>query len=87
MVNYLAKFLPDLSTVTELLRRLLNKDDTPEKAFQEVEYLITGQPVMEVLTIKKNAAIQSDASEFWTSWSNNARMATYSIHKKSSKYN
>ena len=57
MVNYLAKFLPDLSTVTELLRRLLNKDDTPEKAFQEVEYLITGQPVMEVLTIKKNAAI------------------------------
>ena len=64
MVNYLAKFLPDLSTVTELLKRLLNKDDTPEKAFQEVEYLITRQPVIEVLTIKKNAAIQSDASEF-----------------------
>ena len=85
MVNYLAKFLPDLSTVTELLRRLLNKDDTPKKAFLEVEYLITGQPVMEILTIKKNAAIQSDASEFWTSWSNNARMATF--HKKSSKYN
>ena len=85
MVNYLAKFLPDLSTVTELLRRLLNKDDTPKKAFQEVEYLITGQPVMEILTVKKNAVIQSDASEFWTSWSNNARMATF--HKKSSKYN
>ena len=87
MVNYLAKFLPDLSTVTELLRRLLNEDDTPEKAFQEVEYLITGQQIMEVLTIKKNAAIQSDASAFWTSWSNNERMATYSIHMKSSKYN
>ena len=47
MITYLAKFLPNLSDVTEPLRRLLDKDvqwhwnETHEKSWKQVKQLTT----------------------------------------------
>ena len=52
MVNYLSKFLPNISTITEPLRQLEAKDvewhwdENQQKAFEEVKKLITSHPVL-----------------------------------------
>ena len=52
MITYLSKFLPNLSVVTEPLRRLLDKDvewhwdDSHEEALNRVKQLITREPVL-----------------------------------------
>ena len=51
MITYLAKFLPNLSDVTEPLRRLLDRDvewhwdHVHENALTQVKKLITREPV------------------------------------------
>ena len=69
MTTYLAKFLPNLSDVTEPLRRLLDKDvqwhwnDTQEKSWKQVKQLITREPVLKYFDPSKEVTLQCDASE------------------------
>ena len=67
-VTYLSKFLPNLSTATEPLRKLL-KDDTlfewtenQEKAFQQIKKLCTSNTVLKLFDVNKAVEIQCDAS-------------------------
>ena len=69
MITYLANFLPNLSDVTEPLRRLLDKDvqwhlnDTHEKSWKQVKQLITREPVLKYFDPSKEVSLQCDASE------------------------
>ena len=69
MITYLAKFLPNLSDVTEPLRRLLDKDvlwhwdATHENALNQVKQLITREPVLRYFDNAKEVTLQCDASE------------------------
>lgn len=72
MVNYLAKFAPNLSEITSPMRKLLNKDvqfswDHPqERAFNEVKKVITQCPgrVLAYYDPGKEVTLQVDASKF-----------------------
>ena len=67
-VNYLAKFLPQLSQVTQPLRNLTHQDsewcwtDVEEKAFQQMKQLVTQAPVLAYYRPEKELVIQCDAS-------------------------
>ena len=71
MITYLANFLPNLSDVTEPLRRLLDKDvqwhwhcnDTYEKSWKQGKQLITREPVLKYFDPSKEVTLQCDASE------------------------
>ena len=69
VVNYLAKFLPKLSDVTEPIRQLTRKDvpwnwsASQENAFQEMKSLVKKAPVLAYFDNKKTVHIQCDASE------------------------
>ena len=66
MANYLSKFLPHLSTVTEPLRRLEDKDvewHWNERAFIDVKRLITNNPVLRYYDVSKEVTLQCDASQ------------------------
>ena len=68
-VNYLAKFLPKLSDVTEPIRQLTRKDvpwnwsESQENAFQEMKSLVKKAPVLANFDNEKTVHIQCDASE------------------------
>ena len=68
-VNYLAKFLPKLSDVTEPIRQLTRKNvpwnwsESQENAFQEMKSLVKKAPVLAYFDNEKTVHIQSDASE------------------------
>ena len=68
-VNYLAKFLPKLSDVSEPIRRLTRKD-TPwdwssekDQAFANVQRLVTEAPVLCYYDPSQDLTIQCDASQ------------------------
>ena len=69
MITYLAKFLPNLSDVTEASRHLLDKDvlwqwdDTHENALNQVKQLITREAVLRYFDSAKEVTLQCDASE------------------------
>ena len=69
MANYLSKFLPHLSTVTETLRRLEDKlvgwhwNEVHERAFTDVKQLITNHPVLRFYDMSKEVTLQCDASQ------------------------
>ena len=68
-INYLAKFLPQLSILSEPLRQLTRKDiafvwdDTHDKAFAKLKQLVTEPPVLKFYEPEKELVIQCDASE------------------------
>ena len=68
-VNYLAKFLPCLSDVSEPLRRLTQKDIEwhweveQEHAYKAILQLITTTPVLKYYDLEQEVTVQSDASE------------------------
>ena len=69
MVQYLAKFLPRLSDLTEPLRHLTRKEadwvwtDKEEKVMKKVKELITRDPVLRYFDSKLPVEIQCDASD------------------------
>ena len=68
-VNYLARFLPQLSMVMQPLMKLSHKDQPwiwgsdQERAFCEVKQLVTQTPVLTYFDVNKPLTIQCDASE------------------------
>ena len=67
MITYLAKFLTNLSDVTELLRCLLDRDvewqwnHVHENALTQVKQLTTREPVLRYFDEKKEVTLQCDA--------------------------
>ena len=68
-VNYLAKFVPHLSSIFQPLRHLMNKDNEwswlhiHEKAFNQMKKALTTTPVLQYYDLKKSVCIQCDASD------------------------
>jgi hypothetical protein len=68
-INYLAKFLPQLSDVSEPLRQLTNKDvvfvwdQVHDQAFTKLKELVTKPPLLKFYEPEKELVIQCDASE------------------------
>ena len=68
MVNYLGKFVPNLSTVTSPLRQLLQKDtifsmEKPQlEAIAQVKQLITSYPVLQFYDPATSLRLRADAS-------------------------
>ena len=68
-VNYLAKFVPHLSSILEPLRHLMNKDNEwswlhiHEEAFNQMKNALTTTPVLQYYDLKKPVCIQCDASD------------------------
>ncbi|XP_064107989.1 uncharacterized protein K02A2.6-like [Macrobrachium nipponense] len=69
MVNYLSKFLPNLSEVLEPIRKLTpqntewNWTEKQEKAFIESKRLITNAPILQYYDPNLDLVIQCDASQ------------------------
>ena len=69
MVNYLAKFLPHLSTATEPLRRLLDQDSiwswlpNHDKAYNDVKPMLSRQPTLRCYDVNVPVTIQCDVSD------------------------
>lgn len=70
MVQYLSKFLPDLSTVDAPLRQILKKDneffwEKPQQAsFDELKRMCSTAPVLAIFDPEKEVTIQCDASSY-----------------------
>ena len=70
MVNYLAKFLPNLSDILQPLHMLTKRDvtwtwsESQESAFQSVKQLITNTPVLAYYDPNKELVLENDASEY-----------------------
>ena len=68
MVTYLARYIPNLSTITKPIRQLLNKKNLfewsfeQEKAFNEIKRLLTSEPVLAFYDVKKDVVLHCDAS-------------------------
>ena len=70
-VNYLAKFVPNLSSVTAPIRELLRKDTEfqwsheQDKAFKEIKEILTRQPgpVLKFFDVTKPITVSCDASK------------------------
>ena len=68
MVNYLSKFLPNLSSVSEPLRRLEAKDaewcclPVHDAAVQKIKSLVCDAPVLKFYDVRQPVAVESDAS-------------------------
>ena len=69
MIQYLSKFLPRLSTITEPLRQLLHQDaewkwlQEHEDAVTTLKGLISTAPVLRNFDCTKQISLQCDASE------------------------
>ena len=69
MVQYLAKFLPQLSDMTQPLRVLTQKDidfswgTAQERAFKAVKLAVTKTPVLRYYSLDEEVTVQCDASK------------------------
>ena len=68
MITYLSKFVPNLSTVTVPLRRLLAKDAEwewgyeQEESFQKIKSLMQSPPVLKYYDVNDPVILSVDAS-------------------------
>ncbi|KAK3870572.1 hypothetical protein Pcinc_024210 [Petrolisthes cinctipes] len=69
-VNFLARYLPKLATVSEPLRQLLKKNvpyvwsDAHEKSFNVVKELVTRAPILRYYDPRIDVVLQCDASQY-----------------------
>ncbi|XP_046857694.1 uncharacterized protein K02A2.6-like [Xenia sp. Carnegie-2017] len=69
MVNFIAKFAPNVSDVTAPLRELIKKNiefhwhETHEKAFQDLQHLLTHPNTLRYYDVAKPVILQVDASQ------------------------
>ena len=70
MINYLAKFLPHLTTKIHPLQNLLKKDtpwtwsSSQEEAFEAVKEALSGAPVLAYYDPNKSLTLENDACEY-----------------------
>ena len=68
-VNYLSRFMPRLSEVSEPLRKLTEKDavfvweSQQQEAFEAIKAMISSAPVLKYYDVASETTIQCDASE------------------------
>ena len=68
-VNYLSRFMPTISEVSEPLRKLTEKnalfvwESQQEEAFQTIKNMISSTPVLKYYDVANETTIQCDASE------------------------
>ena len=69
MVNYVQKFAPKLSSVTEPLRQLIRKDTEfvwdrkHDTCMEEIRTILSSVPVLKFFDVTKQTVLQCDASE------------------------
>ena len=69
MIQYLAKFVPNLSELTEPLRKLTQKDagfdwnEEQEESFQKVKDAIANTPILRYYDVNAPVTVQCDASQ------------------------
>ena len=69
-LNYVAKFIPDLSSITQPIRELLKKEylfnwkQEQETALQLIKKRMTSAPVLAFYNVKKPVTVSCDASNF-----------------------
>ena len=69
MVNFIAKFAPNISDVTAPLRELIKKNvafhwlETHEKAFRDLQHLLTDPATLRYYDVAKPVTLQVDASQ------------------------
>jgi len=66
-INYLAKFIPNMSTVTQPIRELLKKDtmfewESPQR-FLKIKDILSAAPVLAFYDVSKPVVITCDASK------------------------
>ncbi|XP_014665126.1 PREDICTED: uncharacterized protein K02A2.6-like, partial [Priapulus caudatus] len=70
LVNYMAKFLPNLTEVVQPLRNLMKKDvpwtwsATQDQAFLRVKEMVSNTPVLAFYDPTKDLVLENDASEY-----------------------
>ena len=70
MLNYLSKFLPNISHITETLGRLTDHSNAwkwlPEHeiALEKIRKLLSQEPCLRFYVIEVEITIESDASQF-----------------------
>lgn len=70
MVTYLAKFIPNLSEITQPLRKLLEKESdwvwTPHqaKAVEQIKKALSSTPVLRFYNVNEDVKLQADASSY-----------------------
>ncbi|KAK3702003.1 hypothetical protein QZH41_007698 [Actinostola sp. cb2023] len=70
MVNYLGKFLPNLSNSTQALRELLQKetawhwDERHDHAFQDIKVKVTDPHILKYYDVNKPVTVSVDASSY-----------------------
>ena len=68
-INYLAKFIPNMSTVTHPIRELLKSDVAfcwrkfQEKAFDKIKNILSAEPVLMYYDVTRLVTISCDASQ------------------------
>jgi len=67
-INYVAKFIPNMSTVTQPIRELLKSDvftweEPQKKAFDEIKIILSSSPVLAYFDVRKPVTITCDASQ------------------------
>lgn len=69
MINYLSKFMPNVSKVTAPLRHLIknnvdfNWSFEHEESFNKIKFMLTTSPVLKVFNPKEEIVIQADSSK------------------------
>ena len=69
-LNYVAKFIPDLSSITQPIRELLKKEylfnwkQEQETAFQLIKKRMTSAPALAFYNVNKPVTVSCDASNF-----------------------
>lgn len=69
MVNYLSRYIPDVSEITQPLRDLLKKetlwhwDEPQDRAIEKIRHILTSNPVLKFFDVEKPVVLQVDASQ------------------------
>lgn len=70
MLNYQARYVPDLSSKTQVLRNVTEEKNqfqwtaVEQKSFEELKVILTSTPILKVFDSNKEIKISSDASSF-----------------------